>query len=103
MVSEFPLTPMEDRVAVLPDVPEEKIGNIILPDSAKRVPCRGRIVAVGEGKVSPDGKTIIPPNVEVGMVIWYEKYQGQQLELIDGKEKTTYLFLRPSDLIAIER
>lgn len=102
-MKEFPLLPAEDRIAVLPDEPEDRVGSIYLPDTAKRVPCRGRIVAVGEGKLV--GDSIIAPRIEVGAVVWYEKYQGQSLAIKDEKtgKETDYKFLRESDIIAIEK
>jgi chaperonin GroES len=84
--------PLADRVLVEAAPAETKTaGGIIIPDTAKEKPMRGRIIAVGNGK--PDE----PMTVKVGDTVLYGKYAGTELS-IDGKE---YLIMRESDIYAI--
>lgn len=89
--------PLADRVLVKPLEDEDKTpGGIILPDTAKEKPMRGRVVAVGKGKTDDDGKHI-KMEVKVEDVILYGKYSGTEIK-IDGDE---YLIMRESDILAI--
>jgi chaperonin GroES len=91
------LTPLHDRVIVKPAESEETTkGGLIIPDTAKEKPQRGEIVAVGEGKVSEDGKKQ-PLTVKVGDNVLYGKYSGTEIS-VDG---TDYLIMRESDIFAI--
>lgn len=84
--------PLADRVLVEPAPAETKTaGGIIIPDTAKEKPMRGKIVAVGNGK--PDE----PMTVKVGDTVLYGKYAGTELS-IDGKD---YLIMKESDIYAI--
>ena len=84
--------PLADRVLVEAAPAETKTsGGIIIPDTAKEKPMRGKIVAVGTGK--PDE----PMTVKVGDTVLYGKYAGTELT-VDGKE---YLIMRESDIYAI--
>ena len=84
--------PLADRVLVEPAAAEEKTaGGIIIPDTAKEKPQKGKIVAVGNGK--PDE----PMTVKVGDEVLYGKYSGTELN-IEGKD---YLIMRESDIFAI--
>lgn len=84
--------PLADRVLVEPAAAETKTaGGIIIPDTAKEKPMRGKIVAVGNGK--PDE----PMTVKVGDTVLYGKYAGTELS-IDGKD---YLIMKESDIYAI--
>lgn len=91
------IKPLADRVLVEPAAAEEKTaGGIIIPDTAKEKPQKGKVVAIGKGKVSDDGKTV-PMNVKVGDDILYGKYSGTEITV----EGTDYLILRESDILAI--
>ena len=91
------IKPLADRVVVQPlEETEQKKGSIIIPDTAKEKPQQGKIVAVGPGKVSDDGKKI-PMELKVGNKVLYGKYAGTEVT-IDGSE---YLILRESDVLAI--
>jgi len=91
------LTPLYDRVIVRPSEPEEVTkGGIIIPDTAKEKPIQGEIVAVGNGKVTEDGK-VLPLRVKVGDKVLYGKYAGTEIK-IDGED---YLIMRESDIFAI--
>lgn len=85
------IKPLADRVLVLPAPAEEKVGGIIIPDTAKEKPLRGRIVAAGNG--TKDEQMVLKEGDEV----LYGKYAGTELEL-DG---TKYLIMRQSDVLAI--
>ena len=82
---------MADRVLVLPAPAEEKVGGIIIPDTAKEKPLNGTIVAVGEG--TKDEKMIL----QAGDRVLYGKYAGTELEY----EGEKYLMMRQSDILAI--
>ena len=83
--------PLADRVLVLPAPAEEKVGGIIIPDTAKEKPLNGTIVAVGEG--TKDEKMIL----KEGDNVLYGKYAGTELEY----ENKKYLMMRQSDVLAI--
>jgi len=89
--------PLADRVVVLPlDEDEQMRGSLYIPDTAKEKPQSGRIVAVGEGKLSDEGVRI-QPDVEVGQTVLYGKYSGTEVT-VEGEE---YLILRESDILAV--
>ena len=86
------IKPLADRVLVEPAPAEETTaGGIIIPDTAKEKPQRGKIVAVGNGK--PDE----PMTVKVGDTVLYGKYSGTELSF-DGSD---FLIMRESDILAI--
>jgi chaperonin GroES len=75
---------------------EEKTkSGIYLPDTAKEKPQEGKVVAVGPGRVTDDGKRI-PMEVEVGEVIIYAKYGGSEIKIEDEE----YIILREGDILA---
>ena len=89
--------PLHDRLLVKrEDESEEKIGGIIIPDTAKEKPHRGKVVAAGNGKVTEDGKRV-PLDVKSGDRILFGKYSGNEVK-IDGDD---YLILREEDVLAI--
>jgi chaperonin GroES len=76
---------------------EEKTSSgIIIPDTAKEKPMKGEIIAVGQGKVTDDGKTV-PMEVKVGDKVLYGKYSGTEITV----DNTEYLIMRESDVYAI--
>lgn len=83
--------PLADRVLVLPAQAEEKVGGIIIPDTAKEKPQHGKVVATGNG--TKDEEMILKEGDE----ILYGKYSGTELEF-DG---TKYLIMRQSDVLAV--
>ncbi|MBS5526532.1 MAG: co-chaperone GroES [Prevotella sp.] len=85
------IKPLADRVLVLPAPAEEKIGGIIIPDTAKEKPLRGKIVAAGNG--TKDEEMILKEGDEV----LYGKYAGTELEY----EGEKYLIMRQSDVLAV--
>ena len=91
------LQPMGDRLVVKPMQSEEKTkSGIYLPDTAKEKPQEGKVVAVGPGRMTEDGKTRITPDVEVGDIVIYTKYGGSEIK-IDGEE---LIIMRESDILA---
>ena len=89
--------PLSDRVVIKPAEAEEKVmGGIIIPDTAKEKPQKGKIVAVGPGKASDSGE-IVAMTVKVGDTVLYGKYSGTEV-VIDNED---YLIVRESDILAI--
>ena len=89
--------PLHDRLIIQRlEEGEQTIGGIIVPDSAKEKPQRGKVFAVGQGKVRDDGSRQ-PPDVKDGDTILFGKYSGQDIK-IDGEE---YLILREEDVLGI--
>ena len=92
------LEPLDDRVVVSPLSAEETTsGGVILPDSAKEKPNKGKVVAVGPGKLNDAGKRMAPA-VKKGAVVYYGKYAGTEVK-VDGNE---FKILRESDILAVE-
>ena len=85
------IQPLADRVLVLPAPAEEKIGGIIIPDTAKEKPLRGKIIATGKGTKDEEMR------LKEGDEVLYGKYSGTEIEL-DGEK---YLMMRQSDVLAI--
>ena len=91
------IRPLHDRILVERlEEKEVKKGGIIIPDTAKEKPQEGKVIAVGNGKVTEDGKKI-PLDVKAGDKILFGKYSGTDIK-IDGKE---YLILREDEVLAI--
>lgn len=83
--------PLADRVLVAPAPAEEKVGGIIIPDTAKEKPQRGKVVAVGQGTKDE------PMTLKEGDEVLYGKYAGTELE--NNGEK--FLMMRQSDILAV--
>jgi len=91
------IRPLHDRILVERlEEQEVRRGGIIIPDTAKEKPQEGKVIAVGTGKVSDDGKRI-PLDVKAADKILFGKYSGSEVK-IDDKE---YLILREEDVLAI--
>ena len=90
------IKPLADRVVVKP-IERETVskGGIVLPDTVKEKPQEGKVIAVGEGKLSDDGKRL-PMDVKVGDIVIYSKYGGTEIK-IDEEE---LMILRESDILA---
>ncbi len=89
--------PLADRVVVEPAPAEEvSTGGIILPDTAQEKPQEGKVVAVGGGAKTEDGK-IIPMDVKIGDKVLFGKWSGTEVK-IDGKE---YSIMKESDVMGI--
>lgn len=91
------IKPLNDRVLVLREDEEQKsTGGIIIPDTAKEKPQRGKIVAVGPGKMGDDGKRI-PMEVKKGDRVLFAKYAGSDIKL-DGVE---HVIMHEDDILSI--
>jgi len=91
------LRPLADRVIVKQSEAEEKTkSGILLPDTAKEKPTRGKVVAVGPGKLDDNGKPM-ELGVRVNDVVYYGKYSGTDVEVSGEK----FVILRESDLLGI--
>ena len=89
--------PLHDRIIVQRiDEGEQKVGGIIIPDTAKEKPQQGKVFAVGDGKFKDDGKRQ-PLDVKKGDTILFGKYSGQEIK-IDGEE---YLIMREDEVLAV--
>ena len=90
------IRPIGDRILVEP-IEEDlnKVGSLYVPDTAKERPQRGKVVAVGEGRL--DGKDLVPMRVKVGDKVLFGKYAGTELKY-DDKE---YLILSENDVLAV--
>jgi chaperonin GroES len=91
------IRPLADKVLVERLEAENKTaGGIVLPDTAKEKPQRGKVVSVGKGKMLDDG-TLKKVQVKKGDVVLFTSYAGTEVK-IDGKE---YLIMNESDIMAI--
>jgi chaperonin GroES len=89
--------PLHDRVIVERiEEGEQKVGGIIIPDTAKEKPQQGKIIAAGKGRVEKDGK-VTPLDVKEGDTILFGKYAGQEIK-IDGSE---YLIMREEEVLGV--
>ena len=85
------IQPLADRVLIKPAAAEEKIGGIIIPDTAKEKPLKGEVLAVGKG--TKDEEMVL----QVNDTVLYGKYSGTELEL-DGEK---YLIMLQSDVLTV--
>jgi chaperonin GroES len=89
--------PLHDRVLVQPlDGEEKTVGGIIIPDTAKEKPSEGKVIAVGPGAKTEDGK-ILPMEVKVGDLVLFGKWSGTEVK-IDGVE---FSIMKESDIMGI--
>lgn len=85
------IQPLADRVLVLPAPAEEKVGGIIIPDTAKEKPLQGTVIAAGNG--TKDEEMVL----KEGDAVLYGKYAGTEVEF----EGEKYLIMRQSDVLAV--
>ena len=89
--------PLRDRLLVERiEEQEQKVGGIIIPDTAKEKPQQGRVVAAGKGRVNDKGE-VFPLDVKVGDTVLFGKYAGTEIKL-DGRE---YLILREEEVFGV--
>jgi len=86
------IRPLHDRVIVKRETP----GGIVIPDSAGEKPSKGRVLAVGRGKILEDGK-VRPLDVKVGDKVLFGKYSGTEVK-VDGDD---VLVMREEDILAV--
>ena len=91
------IRPLHDRILIQRvDEGEQKVGGIIIPDTAKEKPQQGKVIAAGSGKTKDDGKRI-PLDVTAGDTILFGKYSGQEIKL----EGVEYLIMKEDEVLAI--
>ena len=89
--------PLHDRVIIERiEETEQRVGGIIIPDTAKEKPQQGKVIAAGKGKIEKDGK-VTPLDVKAGDTILFGKYAGQEIK-IDGNE---YLIMREEEILGV--
>lgn len=93
------IRPLDDRVVVEPFEAEERtVGGIVLPDTAREKPQRGKVIATGPGKLLEKTGQRGKMSLKVGDRVFYGKYTGTEID-IDG---TDYVILRESDVLAVQ-
>jgi chaperonin GroES len=91
------LRPLSDRVIVKQSEAEEKTASgIVLPDTAKEKPTKGKVISVGPGKLDEHGKAM-EIGVRAGDTVYYGKYSGTDIE-VDGQK---FVILRESDILGV--
>ena len=91
------IRPLHDRIIVRRlEEGEQKVGGIIIPDTAKEKPQQGKVIATGNGKVKDDGKRV-PLDVKAGDLILFGKYTSQEVKL-NGED---YLIMREDEVLAV--
>jgi chaperonin GroES len=89
--------PLHDRIIVRRlEEGEQKVGGIIIPDTAKEKPQQGKVIAAGNGRMNDEGKRV-PLDVKAGDLILFGKYTSQEVKL-DGEE---YLIMREDEVLAV--
>ena len=89
--------PLHDRILIQRlDEGEQKVGGIIIPDSAKEKPQQGKVIAAGHGKSNDDGKRVAL-EVKAGDTILFGKYSGQEIKL-DGED---YIIMREDEVLGV--
>jgi chaperonin GroES len=89
--------PLHDRIIIQRlEEGEQKVGGIIIPDSAKEKPQQGKVIAAGAGKVKDDGARQAP-DVKAGDLILFGKYSGQEIKL-DGED---YLIMKEDEILGV--
>ena len=89
--------PLHDRIIVQRiEEEEQRVGGIIIPDTAKEKPQQGKVIAAGKGRIEKDGK-VTPLDVKAGDTVLFGKYAGQEIK-IDGNE---YLIIREEEVLGV--
>src|SRR5438477_573473 len=89
--------PLHDRLIIQRlDEGEQRVGGIIIPDTAKEKPQQGKVIATGSGKVRDDGKRVAL-DVKAGDRILFGKYAGQEIKL-DGED---YLIMKEDEVLGV--
>ena len=94
---ESPIIPLGDKIVILPqEEGEQTYGNIVVPDMGKEKPEMGKVLAVGPGRISPNG-TLIPNRIEVGQIVMVPKF-GAQVAVVENE---TYIVASENDVLGI--
>jgi chaperonin GroES len=90
--------PLRDRVLLerVVEESEQKVGGIIIPDTAREKPQQGKVIAVGSGRVNDKGD-VLPLDVKAGDTVLFGKYSGSEIK-VDGKE---YLIVREDEILGV--
>ena len=89
--------PLHDRIIIERlEEGEQKVGWIIIPDTAKEKPMQGKVIAVGKGRVEKDGR-VTALDVQAGDVVLFGKYAGQEIK-VDGND---YLIIREEEVLGV--
>ena len=89
--------PLHDRIIVQRiEEAEQRVGGIIIPDSAKEKPQQGKVIAVGKGRIEKDGK-VTPLDVKAGDTVLFGKYAGQEIKVQGGE----YLIIREEEVLGV--
>jgi chaperonin GroES len=97
-MAKLTIRPLEDRVVIQQIEAEEKTaGGIVLPDTAKDKPQKGKVVAVGDGRITKDGKRR-ELQVKVGDHVLFTSYAGEEFK-VEGDKKV--LLMREDDILAV--
>ena len=92
---ECPISPLGDRIVILPnDEGEQMYGNIVVPDMGKEKPEIGKVLAVGPGRISPDGN-LVPNRIKVGQTVLVPKF-GAQVVVVENE---TYIVASENDVL----
>ena len=96
-MTESPIIPLGDKIVILPqEEGEQTYGNIVVPDMGKEKPEMGKVLAVGPGRISPNG-TLIPNRIEVGQTVMVPKF-GAQVAVVKNE---TYIVASENDVLGI--
>ncbi|MBN1684607.1 MAG: co-chaperone GroES [Gammaproteobacteria bacterium] len=90
------LRPLHDRILIKRIEEEVTKGGIVIPDNAKEKPIRGKVIAVGTGKILDDGKKL-PLTIKVGDIVLFGKYSGTDVKLEDEE----LVVMREEDILGI--
>jgi chaperonin GroES len=89
--------PLHDRIIVQRiEEEEQRVGGIIIPDTAKEKPQQGKVIAAGKGRIEKDGK-VTPLDVKAGDTVLFGKYAGQEIKI----EGTEYLIIREEEVLGV--
>ena len=89
--------PLHDRIIVQRiEEDEQRVGGIIIPDTAKEKPQQGKVIAVGKGRIEKDGR-VTPLDVKSGDTVLFGKYAGQEIKIEGGE----YLIIREEEVLGV--
>ena len=91
------ISPLGDKIVILPnDEGEQMYGNIVVPDMGKEKPEMGKVLAVGPGRITPDGN-LVPNQIKVGQIVLVPKFGAQSVVV----ENETYIMASENDVLGI--
>ena len=91
------ISPLGDKIVILPnDEGEQMYGNIVVPDMGKEKPEMGKVLAVGPGRITPDGN-LVPNQIKIGQIVLVPKFGAQTVVV----ENETYIMASENDVLGI--